>query len=281
MTSKTLHFSNSSSTTKLESFSKKISSINVALNENVKKAKILAKLLFENIIFQASILSFFSFTFFASYLSFGSNLFLIAAFVSKVSLIILVKQRFSDFIYDLSTADSFIRFKLFEKRWPWFNQITKNIFLGAIPIKNLNHERLFKEKQITSILSIIEEKETTKKTIFTTPINLSYWKNNNFSHLHISIKDRYPISSNDLHKAADFINENVLKNKKIYVHCTAGRSRSAMAIIAYLIKYKKMDLNEAFEFVKLKRRVMLVNSSQRKALIVFYNFILNQSTQKN
>nr|NGX33514.1 hypothetical protein [Candidatus Anoxychlamydiales bacterium] len=54
--------------------------------------------------------------------------------------------------------------------------------------------------------------------------------------------------------------------KNIYVHCTAGRSRSAMAVISYLVKYKKMDLTQAYRFVKSKRRIVLINYSQRKDL---------------
>ncbi|NGX49185.1 MAG: hypothetical protein K940chlam5_00781 [Candidatus Anoxychlamydiales bacterium] len=266
MTSKILAASNVLSTIKTERFSKEIPLGNDSFKRSFRKVKNIAKLIFDNTIFQSSLLGVCSFSFFAAYISVGSVSFLTATLVSSLALAILVKQKFSNFIYELSTTDSFVRQKFFSKRWPWFSQIDKNIFLGAVPLKNLNHEKLFKEKNITSILSIIEEKETLKKTIFTTPINLSYWKKNNFSHLHIPIKDRYPLSSIDLQKAADFIHREVLNNKKIYVHCTAGRSRSAMAVIAYLVKYKKMDLNKAYRFLKSKRRVLLINYSQRKAL---------------
>ncbi|NGX40873.1 MAG: hypothetical protein KR126chlam4_00704 [Candidatus Anoxychlamydiales bacterium] len=276
MTSKILNSPISLSTTN-GNFPKKIPSINDSFKKSFQKVKNFAKLLFENTIFQISLLGISSLSFFAACISIGSTSFLIATLVSTIALAILIKKKFSNFIYELSTTDSFIRQKKFNKRWPWFNQITKNIFLGAVPLKNLNHEKIFIEKNITSILSIIEEKETTKKTIFTTPINLSYWKKNNFSHLHISIKDRYPISKDKLQKAADFIQREVLNNKKIYVHCTAGRSRSAMAIIAYLLKYKKMDLKEAFRFMKSKRRVLFINYSQRIALKVFRDSLLTSS----
>ena len=266
MTSKILDSASTLSTPKAEKFSKESPSVNDSFKISFQKVKNIAKLIFDNTIFQSSLLGVCSFSFFAAYISVGSASFLIATFISSLALAILVKQKFSNFIYELSTTNSFIRQKFFSKRWPWFNQITKNIFLGAVPLKSLNHEKLFKEKNITSILSIIEEKETTKKTVFTTPINLSYWKKNDFSHLHIPIKDRYPLSSIDLQKAADFIHREVSSNKKIYVHCTAGRSRSAMVIIAYLLKYKKMDLTEAYKFLKSKRRVLFINYSQRIAL---------------
>lgn len=241
-----------------------------ALKQLSKKIKILAKLYFESVIFKASILSFFTFSFFVSYLVLASSMYLLSTIISSVALAILIKRNSWNFIYEISTADGYIRQIISKKRWPWFNQITDNIYLGALPLKNLEHEKIFREKNITSVLSLVETKETTKKTIFTSPIDISYWKKNQYSHLQISTKDRCPISSRDLHKAADFIHQRVLENKKIYVHCVAGRSRSAMAVISYLVKYKNIPLTQALRFVKEKRRVLYINSSQRKCLFNWY-----------
>lgn len=271
MTTKILNIKSFLPHKKFDDFPK--NSINEIINKKFLKVKDLTKKIFESIIFQTSFFTICNISFYASFICFGSNIYLVAALISSITLAILIKRKFSDFLYELSIADSFIREIFFKTRWPWFNQITEHIFLGAMPLKNLNHEKIFKQKSITSILSIIEKKETIKKTIFTTPIHLSYWKKNNFSHLHIPIKDRHPIEIDKLQKAAEFIHKTILNNKKIYVHCRAGRARSAMAIIAYLLKYKKMNLNMAFRFIKEKRSVFLVNSSQKKSLKTFYLFI--------
>jgi protein-tyrosine phosphatase len=54
-------------------------------------------------------------------------------------------------------------------------------------------------------------------------------------------------------KALPIIHEGLKHNKKIFVHCWAGRSRSAAIIIGYMIKYHKMNYNQAFDFICSKR----------------------------
>ena len=58
-------------------------------------------------------------------------------------------------------------------------------------------------------------------------------------------------------KCIQFINEN--KNKKIFVHCNAGVSRSPSIIIAYLIKSLNYNFNEAYNLVKKKRNIIKPN----------------------
>jgi protein-tyrosine phosphatase len=50
-----------------------------------------------------------------------------------------------------------------------------------------------------------------------------------------------------------------LKKGNVLVHCFAGISRSATVVIAFLMKYKKMNFEEAFEFTKQKREIINPN----------------------
>ena len=43
-------------------------------------------------------------------------------------------------------------------------------------------------------------------------------------------------------------------------HCAAGVSRSASILIAYLMREKKMKYQEAHDFVKSKRSIIIPNS---------------------
>ena len=53
----------------------------------------------------------------------------------------------------------------------------------------------------------------------------------------------------------DLIKERLDKNQKILVHCKAGVNRSPAFIIAYLIKYNNMNLDEAKKYLILLRKV--------------------------
>jgi len=49
-------------------------------------------------------------------------------------------------------------------------------------------------------------------------------------------------------------------NKKTYVHCSMGKSRSSSVVIAYVMLKKKLNYDDAFKFVKSKRECILPNS---------------------
>ena len=40
---------------------------------------------------------------------------------------------------------------------------------------------------------------------------------------------------------------------KVLVHCSAGISRSVTIVIAYLVREKNMDVDEALDFIQTKR----------------------------
>ena len=70
----------------------------------------------------------------------------------------------------------------------------------------------------------------------------------------------YPISESadsdyilDIYHTVGCVNSILNSNGSLIVHCAYGRNRSPMIIIAYLIKYLKMSLEDAYIFVKRRR----------------------------
>ena len=61
-----------------------------------------------------------------------------------------------------------------------------------------------------------------------------------------------------LEEAYEFIKEN--KDKNIFVHCVFGKSRSASVVIFYIMKEKKINFQEAKNFVKNIRSIVEPNS---------------------
>lgn len=55
-------------------------------------------------------------------------------------------------------------------------------------------------------------------------------------------------------------------NRKVFVHCAAGVSRSASFVIAYLMKSKLMPYLDAYALVKCKRPIIKPNSGFVKQL---------------
>ncbi len=65
---------------------------------------------------------------------------------------------------------------------------------------------------------------------------------------------------------AKLIKEYLKDNKKIHIGCHAGISRSASAVIAYLMIYKKWGYQKSYEYTKSKRSIVNPNPSFKKQL---------------
>nr|XP_032808061.1 dual specificity protein phosphatase 1 [Petromyzon marinus] len=60
-------------------------------------------------------------------------------------------------------------------------------------------------------------------------------------------------------EAIDFIDSTRRGGGRVFVHCHAGVSRSATICLAYLMKTRRLRLDEAFEFVRQRRSVISPN----------------------
>eukprot|EP01084_Bolivina_argentea_P206327 352301_1 len=75
----------------------------------------------------------------------------------------------------------------------------------------------------------------------------------------------------------NFINECIEEKKlKILVHCSAGMSRSATVLIAYLMKRNQWDLLKTFKFVRSKRKYVYPNLGFWQLLIEMNNSMFNR-----
>jgi protein tyrosine phosphatase len=65
------------------------------------------------------------------------------------------------------------------------------------------------------------------------------------------------------------IHESIMNGKRVCVHCKAGVSRSATVVIAYLMKYEKMDWHEAVQRVRELRPIICPNKGFLQVLKEF------------
>ncbi|UJR25732.1 hypothetical protein I4U23_007083 [Adineta vaga] len=59
--------------------------------------------------------------------------------------------------------------------------------------------------------------------------------------------------------AYQFIHRAIENHEKVLVHCVAGISRSPAIVISFLMRYTQMNLNDAYEYVKMKRSIVSPN----------------------
>ena len=124
------------------------------------------------------------------------------------------------------------------------------IFIGNLQAsQNLNTLKssfhFISEHSIKSVL-------TSAKGVF-----LNHPKQDVPHHLYIPGEDheRFDLSKY-FDQAADWIKQK-LEESNVLVHCLAGVSRSVSLVIAYFIKHKNMNFEDAFFMIKSRRKIVL------------------------
>jgi dual specificity phosphatase 12 len=66
------------------------------------------------------------------------------------------------------------------------------------------------------------------------------------------------------------IHDYLSNNKKILVHCYAGKQRSAALIVAYCIRYLGLSLNDAVILLKTRRKIVFTPFLNFKSSLVLF-----------
>lgn len=146
------------------------------------------------------------------------------------------KESLSDYILKFATKET--------RNEPDFNIITNKILLGNR--NSAKDKEFFKKYNIKAVLNCTKELP-------------NHFHNKNIEYVRIPVDDE--LRSSDFESMyrfmpfiAEFIHKHVdLQKNNIYIHCYAGMQRSVCALVAYLMKYKRMNPYEACGFVIKKR----------------------------
>lgn len=115
----------------------------------------------------------------------------------------------------------------------WWDTVDEGLILGARP----NHQDAQKlaELGVTGVVNTCDEYAGPTST----------YETHSIEQLHIPTIDFTHPKIDDVEAAVSFINKHVENGGKAYVHCKAGRARSATVAICWLIDSKKMDPEKA------------------------------------
>lgn len=130
-------------------------------------------------------------------------------------------------------------------RWDWWNEVDDGVVLGAVPFSG--DVPKLSELGIGAVVNTCHE-------FCGHP---EQYKKYGITQHHMPTVDFTHPSLKDVNKAVEFMVKQIAAGKKVYVHCKAGRARSATVVICYLIKQRQMDPKDAQELVLSKRKQVL------------------------
>lgn len=174
----------------------------------------------------------------------------IGSFISALLLQAAHKKGKQKLLFELSVIGRF--FKKNSHEIPIMNP-RANLYLGSLPNRTQSEGEKLSQIGVESVVSINEpwEREPLGLSL---PYRDKDWKELGVKSIKkMDVLDHSLVDMDKLNEAADFINESLLSRKSVFVHCRAGKGRSAMLIAAYLIKYQGMTALEACRHIKQYR----------------------------
>ncbi|XP_039560975.1 phosphatidylglycerophosphatase and protein-tyrosine phosphatase 1 isoform X2 [Passer montanus] len=150
------------------------------------------------------------------------------------------------------------RARLPGSRRPWFHRI----------------DQLVAEENVRGVVTLTEDYET--RFLCFSP---QEWEAMGVEQLRLSAVDLTGVPTlENLHKGVEFILRHRARGNSVYVHCKAGRSRSATMVAAYLIQLHQWSPQEAIGAIAKIRPHILIRHKQVQVLEKFHKNMINGRT---
>jgi atypical dual specificity phosphatase len=123
----------------------------------------------------------------------------------------------------------------------WWDRVDSNVIVGAYPFPR--DVASLRGEGVRAVVNLCEE--------YAGP--LREYDQHGIEQLHIPTTDFTHPQLADVEAAVEFIQKYKLQHDSVYVHCKAGRARSATIAICWLIKYGGMTPEEAMKHLLRSR----------------------------
>ncbi|KAG8564543.1 hypothetical protein GDO81_016514 [Engystomops pustulosus] len=158
----------------------------------------------------------------------------------------------------------------------WYDRIDETVILGALPFRGMS-DRLIKEENVHGVITMNEEYETRLLCH-----SSQEWKSLGVEQLRLSTVDFTGVPTLEhLQEGVAFVHKHREMGHSVYIHCKAGRSRSATMVAAYLIERHKWKPEAATNFIADIRPHILIHSRQRQMLEKFYLSLTHSESPGN
>jgi atypical dual specificity phosphatase len=197
---------------------------------------------------------------------------IVAVAAALIGAAVLARHRL---IYDISV----IYTALTQKQW--WNEITDDLIVGAIPL--VQHVPMLKEQGVTHVVTLLDDFELEQGLL--NPATPELWKKYGIERLHVKTADFRGVPPQTIGKVLQHIRtvRETNPKAKFYIHCKAGRGRSAAIAVADRAMHELRTqpvsvgtaqlVDQTIQELKRKRPRINLNAGQRATVIQFINGI--------
>lgn len=155
-------------------------------------------------------------------------------------------------------------------RWSWYSRIDDIIVLGGMPFRSMIRELLDVEN-VGGVVCCTEAYETQAAW---KAVDENEWREHGIEFFALPMTDFVGTASrSSIDEAVKFVDEVAKRGKSVYVHCKAGRTRSALFVSCYLMQKNNWYPNVAFEKVKTHRPQVFLGSPQWRTLNEYRRYL--------
>ncbi|KAI5709464.1 phosphatidylglycerophosphatase and protein-tyrosine phosphatase 1-like [Diaphorina citri] len=147
----------------------------------------------------------------------------------------------------------------------FYTRIDKNVILGALP-SNSVLEKITTEENVKGVISVVRDWEL---KLFN--VNFTEWEGRGVAHLQLDTIEFEAPSLYAIEKGLEFIQKVAQSGGVTYIHCKAGRSRSATLTACYLIKNYNMNPDDAVKYITYKRKQIRITKTEKAQIDQCYN----------
>jgi atypical dual specificity phosphatase len=133
-------------------------------------------------------------------------------------------------------------------RWNWTELKGTSILIGSVPRSQSNLQELF-DHGVRAVVTLNQRWEPQ----VVDGVGAACRKVG-LAHLHLPTPDYSSPTLRDIRQSVQFMSAHS-KNGSVYVHCNAGRGRSAVCVLAFLIQAHGMSAQEAYMFTAAQRHI--------------------------
>ena len=141
--------------------------------------------------------------------------------------------------------------------WKWWSRVDDHVVLGALPFPSLVQE--LHQQGVRAIVNTCEE--------YAGPVR--EYEQFGMSQLRVPTVDFTPPTLESVDQAVNFMAERIEQGETVYVHCKAGRGRSATIVLCWLIQTKGLSPHEAQIYIQTKRPQIVKRLYQRQVVQEF------------
>tara|TARA_R110002110_G_scaffold257491_1_gene473477 strand:+ start:4295 stop:5476 length:1182 start_codon:yes stop_codon:yes gene_type:complete len=176
----------------------------------------------------------------------------------------------------------------------WWDEVIPGLILGAIPITEYGHKQALsqyfarKKRPLKRIVSCCTHPELKGEGLGVTPIPPRYWARQGIKQDHLNMADFTGMINTEstsllteaalelkcleqIHQSILNINEDLEAGSSAYVHCKAGRGRSVLVVVCYLIYFLDKTPQEAIDFTRSKRPEISLSAAQIDFIFKYCN----------